>query len=59
MQLNEMHSVDKLSGGGGGGTECNRRRVDGSSTWLRLEVHRLAAAADGGGSGDWLRPDNQ
>ena len=42
--------VSGLSGGGGGGTERNRRRVDGSSTWLDLGLHRLAAAADGGGS---------
>ena len=38
---------------GGGGKQRNRRRVDGWSTWLRLGLHRLAAAADGGGSGDY------
>ena len=35
-------------------TERTRRWVDGSSTWLRVGLHRLAAAADGGGSGDYL-----
>ena len=33
--------------------ERNRRRVDGSSTDFDLGLHRLAAAADGGGSGDY------
>ena len=37
---------------GGGGTERNRRRVDGSSTDFDLGLHRLATVADGGGSGD-------
>jgi len=38
---------------GGGGAERNRRRVDGSSTDFDLGLHRLALAADGGGSGDY------
>jgi len=41
-----------LSFSGGGGAKRNRRRVDGSSTDFDLGLHQLAAAADGGGSGD-------
>jgi len=37
--------------------ERNRRRVDGSSTNFDLGLHRLAAAADGGGSGTTLPLD--
>jgi len=42
-----MKSTSKrLISGGGGGTERNRQRIDGSSTWLRL-----GASSTGGGEG--------
>jgi len=45
----------RLSGHSGGGSEHNRRRVNGSSTDFDLGLHRLAAAADSGGSGTTIR----
>ena len=41
----------RVRGLSGGGTKRNRRRVDGLSTDFDLGLHRLTAAADGGGSG--------
>jgi len=62
MQLNKMHCRRVgLSGlSGDGGSERNRRRVDGSE-WLDFDLglHRLAAAADGGGSGNYFEPPNE
>jgi len=60
MQLNNASRhilVVSGLGGGGGGTERNRQRFDGSSNDFDMGLHRvpyfcrLAAAADGGISG--------
>jgi len=56
MQLKKNALSRRVSGLiGGGGAERNQRRVDGSSTDFNLGFHRLAGAADSGGSADCVR----
>ena len=53
----QLHALSRRVSGlrGGGGAKRNRRRIDGSLTDFDLGLHRLAAAADGCGAGDYAR----